>query len=72
MAPLPKKKHSRSRTRRKRAHRGLTQINLIKCPACPEKTLPHRACSSCGHYRGRYIGGITSRSQSSSNSTTES
>ena len=35
-----------------------TKINLIKCPACPEKTLPHRACSSCGHYRGRYIGVI--------------
>lgn len=58
MAPLPKKKHSRSRTRKKRAHQGLTRISLIKCPACPERTLPHRACSHCGHYRGRYIGVI--------------
>ena len=66
MAPLPKKKHSRSRTRKKRTHQGLTKISLIKCPACPEKTLPHRACSSCGHYRGRYIGVINKVSPTSS------
>ena len=65
MAPLPKKKHSRARTRKKRTHQSLTKINLIKCPACPEKTLSHRACSSCGHYRGRYIGVINKVSPTS-------
>ncbi|MEK6562501.1 MAG: 50S ribosomal protein L32 [Candidatus Binatota bacterium] len=26
-----------------------------KCPKCGETVFPHRACPSCGHYRGRAV-----------------
>jgi large subunit ribosomal protein L32 len=25
------------------------------CPKCGESVLPHRACKSCGFYRGRVV-----------------
>ena len=54
MPPLPKKKHSRSRTRRSRAHMGKTRIQLSKCPACPTFVRPHHACPKCGIYKDNY------------------
>ena len=54
MAPLPKKKHSRSRTRRARAHMGVKPIQLVKCPACPVMIRPHHACPKCGIYKDQY------------------
>ena len=57
MAQLPKKKHSRSRTRRSRAHMGKSRILLITCPACPAPhnlMKPHHACPKCGFYKDNY------------------
>jgi large subunit ribosomal protein L32 len=54
MAPLPKKKHSKSRTKRARAHFGLKAPQLSKCPSCPTLIRPHRACPKCGIYKGEY------------------
>jgi ribosomal protein L32 len=28
-------------------------MNLVVCPNCQQKTLPHMACRSCGFYAGK-------------------
>ncbi|HEX9796626.1 MAG TPA: 50S ribosomal protein L32 [Anaerolineales bacterium] len=55
MAPLPKRKISKGRRDRRRAHDALQATSLITCTNCGEKHLPHRVCSSCGHYDGREV-----------------
>jgi len=25
-------------------------VNLMECPNCHQKKLPHRICTNCGHY----------------------
>jgi large subunit ribosomal protein L32 len=55
MPPLPKRKHSKGRRDRRRAHDALQPPALIVCPNCGEKTPPHRVCPSCGHYAGREV-----------------
>ncbi|MBI5557863.1 MAG: 50S ribosomal protein L32 [Deltaproteobacteria bacterium] len=52
---LPKRRHSRSRTRIRRAHDALTAPNVVKCGECGEPKLPHRICSGCGSYKGRNV-----------------
>ncbi|MFP3983687.1 MAG: 50S ribosomal protein L32 [Desulfurivibrionaceae bacterium] len=52
---LPKRRHSHSRTRKRRAHDGLTKPNVVKCDQCGEPKLPHRLCSDCGSYKGRTV-----------------
>jgi large subunit ribosomal protein L32 len=53
MTPLPKRKHSKGRTRRRRAHDFLTQIRLIECTSCHQPHIPHQVCPACGKYDGR-------------------
>jgi large subunit ribosomal protein L32 len=55
MAPLPKKKHSTSRKRRKRAHISAATASLVACPQCRSPRRSHQACGVCGTYRGRAI-----------------
>lgn len=52
---VPKKKSSRSRTRRRKAHWKLSVPNVVSCPQCHAPKLPHRACPNCGTYRGREV-----------------
>lgn len=52
---LPKKKTSRSRRDKRRAHSKLNDINLICCPQCKKFIPSHRACPYCGTYKGRDI-----------------
>jgi large subunit ribosomal protein L32 len=51
----PKKKTSKSRSRMRRAHQALQAPNLSPCPDCGEMRMSHRACPSCGRYRGRQV-----------------
>ncbi|KAB2961183.1 MAG: 50S ribosomal protein L32 [Candidatus Methylomirabilis oxygeniifera] len=53
--PLPKRRHSNTRSRTRRAHHALTAPSLSECPNCHERKLPHRACPACGYYRGREV-----------------
>jgi large subunit ribosomal protein L32 len=55
MVPQPKRKLSKGRRDRRRAHDGLVAINLVQCSNCGEMRLPHTVCSNCGHYQGREV-----------------
>lgn len=55
MPPLPKRKHSKGRKNRRRAHDAISPTPLIICTNCGEKHLPHRVCPNCGHYSGREV-----------------
>jgi large subunit ribosomal protein L32 len=52
---LPKRRHSRSRTRKRRSHDALTRSGLSVCGDCGEPKEPHRLCGSCGKYKGRTV-----------------
>jgi large subunit ribosomal protein L32 len=51
--PNPKRKHSKSRTGKRRAHDHLQTPAVGNCPNCGEPRRPHRVCLKCGFYRGR-------------------
>ena len=50
---LPKRKHSKSRSRKRRTHYKMSRPGMSICPNCGEHTPPHRVCPSCGFYKGR-------------------
>ena len=52
MTPLPKRKHSHSRTRNRRSHHALRTSALTECPSCHALRLPHHVCPACGKYKG--------------------
>ena len=53
--PNPKRRHSKARRNRRRAHDALSRPAMSVCPNCGETKVPHRACPSCGEYRGREV-----------------
>jgi large subunit ribosomal protein L32 len=53
--PVPKRRTSKSKRNKRRAHDALRAVNVISCPQCGEPTLPHRVCGHCGTYRGREL-----------------
>jgi large subunit ribosomal protein L32 len=52
---VPKKKTSKSRKNMRRAHDFLTTPSLSVCPQCKAPKLPHRACPTCGTYKGKEV-----------------
>jgi large subunit ribosomal protein L32 len=52
---VPKRKVSKARRDKRRAHKALTVPALSNCSQCNELRLPHRVCPSCGFYHGREI-----------------
>ncbi|MCY4105750.1 MAG: 50S ribosomal protein L32 [Chloroflexi bacterium] len=55
MGPLPKRKVSRARRNRRRAHDALSSPNMVRCNECNEFRLAHRVCPHCGSYRGEQV-----------------
>jgi large subunit ribosomal protein L32 len=53
--PNPKRRHSKARTSKRRAHDFLTATGVSECPNCHERKLPHHACAKCGMYKGRAV-----------------
>ncbi|MFQ5964379.1 MAG: 50S ribosomal protein L32 [Candidatus Scalinduaceae bacterium] len=69
--PNPKRKHSSSRTRKRRSHDALKTPNIPSlefnkktsgprskkfiCPQCKQIKKPHTICHNCGYYRGRQV-----------------
>ena len=51
----PKRRHSKSRRGKRRAHNFLTTPNLSNCTLCGSPVLPHRVCPNCGHYKDRQV-----------------
>lgn len=52
---VPKRKTSKSKRNKRRAHDALTPPSVVLCPECGEPKLPHRVCGHCGMYRGRKV-----------------
>ncbi len=48
--PLPKRRHSNARTRKRRTHYKLTPPSLSLCPRCASPRLNYHVCPTCGHY----------------------
>ncbi len=55
MVPLPKRKLSKGRRDRRRAHDALKATNLVQCSQCGEMRLSHSVCPNCGFYQGREV-----------------
>ncbi|MFN3741910.1 MAG: 50S ribosomal protein L32 [Anaerolineales bacterium] len=55
MPPHPKRKLSKGRRNRRRAHDALQAANLVFCSQCGSMRLPHRVCPNCGYYEGRQV-----------------
>lgn len=52
---VPKKKISKSKRNMRRSHDGLVAPGTSICPQCKEPKLSHRACPSCGSYKGKEV-----------------
>ncbi|MDY6856422.1 MAG: 50S ribosomal protein L32 [Thermodesulfobacteriota bacterium] len=52
---LPKRRHSKSRRNKRRAHDKLSPPQITLCPNCSEPKLPHRVCLKCGTYKGKTV-----------------
>lgn len=48
--PLPKRRHSNARTRKRRTHYVLTPPVLAECPRCTAMREAHHVCPKCGYY----------------------
>jgi len=52
---VPKRKHSNSRTGKRRSHNALRPKQLAYCPKCSSAVPTHVVCPSCGYYMGRTV-----------------
>lgn len=53
--PVPKRKSSRMRSRKRRTHYKFKVVQYIKCPNCGAPVEPHRVCRNCGYYAGKPV-----------------
>ncbi len=55
MPPQPKRKISKGRRDRRRAHDALPALHLVACPQCGSLRRPHSVCPDCGTYKGETV-----------------
>ena len=53
--PNPKRRHSKSRRGKRRAHDAIKAPLLVSCPHCKEMKESHRVCPKCGYYDDRVV-----------------
>jgi large subunit ribosomal protein L32 len=53
--PNPKRRHSKTRTAKRRTHDALTPVTTGLCAQCHEPKAPHRICPHCGYYKQRQV-----------------
>ncbi len=53
--PNPKRRHSNTRTLKRRTHWKATYSCASICPECKKNKPMHRVCPHCGFYRGKKI-----------------
>ena len=51
--PNPKRKHSKQRRDKRRAHHKAEIPTLSICQNCGSTVQYHRVCPECGHYKGK-------------------
>ena len=61
--PNPKRRHSKARRGKRRAHDALTAPQTTLCPNCQEPRLQHRVCPKCGQYKGRQVVQVDGRDE---------
>ncbi|MFH1799487.1 MAG: 50S ribosomal protein L32 [Candidatus Omnitrophota bacterium] len=59
----PKRKHSNTRSRLRRANDHLVLKSRSQCTQCGAFVLPHRVCTSCGFYKGKLVKSIKVKTQ---------
>ena len=52
---VPKRKHSNSRTGKRRSHDAKRPTQLTYCPKCSTAIPTHVICPNCGVYMGRNV-----------------
>ncbi|MEM7785241.1 MAG: 50S ribosomal protein L32 [Planctomycetota bacterium] len=52
---VPKRKHSNSRTGKRRATDRIPTKQLALCPKCSQTVPTHVVCPFCGYYMGRVV-----------------
>ncbi|MEO0088973.1 MAG: 50S ribosomal protein L32 [candidate division WOR-3 bacterium] len=53
--PVPKRRHSKARGRKRRTHWKLRIPQWVECPHCHQFKLPHTVCPHCGFYKGKEV-----------------
>jgi large subunit ribosomal protein L32 len=53
--PLPKRRHSTTRGRKRRTHWTLKGPAIEPCPQCKQPKIPHNVCKICGFYGGKQV-----------------
>lgn len=59
--PNPKRRHSNTRTRKRRTHDVMKIMTVGAGTGCPPGTknpvphMPHRVCTRCGYYKGKPV-----------------
>lgn len=53
--PVPKRRSSSTRGKKRRTHWKIKGNDLIECSHCHSLTRPHRVCPHCGYYKGRLV-----------------
>lgn len=52
---VPKRRTSKSKRDKRRAHDALALPARARCPQCGAAKPPHHVCASCGFYRDRTV-----------------
>jgi large subunit ribosomal protein L32 len=53
--PLPKRRHSNTRSQKRRTFYKITAVAVGECTHCGEPVPSHTVCPSCGYYGGNPI-----------------
>ena len=53
--PNPKRRHSNTRTRKRRTHDKMSLMTVSACSHCGGPVPPHRVCPKCGYYKNRPV-----------------
>ena len=53
--PKPKRRHSKTRTAKRRTHDTLKATATNLCPQCHEPKSSHRICTHCRYYKQRQV-----------------
>ena len=54
---VPKRRTSKTVTKKRRTHFKLQVPGMTTCDNCGETKLTHHICKSCGHYKGKEVVG---------------